>query len=310
MPAPILHDYRSLSERRFGAAGLETIGGGRPKVTLITVTLNACATLERTIASVRAQTFADLEHVVVEGASSDGTRDLLQAAMRAQDYWISEPDRGISDAFNKGVALASGDYIQFINADDWLSDRQVAVAFHGLESNTADFVFGDLIFYRQGRPSFRFVGDPAYHKSIHRGMPALNHPTVLIRRDAFERIGLFDLRYRCAMDYDWFLRLHLAGGRGIYLPGLVGHMNHDGVSNNQYWRTFREVEAIAVAHGRHRGVARLETSLRLLKTGISRQLRGPAQPLYRAIRKTINQSYKPLYAPHASVPGISTGRPR
>jgi hypothetical protein len=132
-------------------------------------------------------------------------------------------------------------------------------------------------------------------------MPTLNHPTVLVRRGAFERIGLFDPRYRCAMDYDWFLRLHLAGGRGVYLPDLVGHMNHDGVSNLDYARTYREVEAIAVSHGYDPRRARLERLLRLTKTGVARRLQTAAQPLYSAIRRRINRSYAPLHAtPSAS----------
>ena len=139
-------------------------------------------------------------------------------------------------------------------------------------------------------------------------MPALNHATALVRRDAFERVGLFDLRYRCAMDYDWFLRLHLAGGRGVYLPDLVGHMNHDGISNTAYLRTFREVEAIAVAHGRNRHVARLERLTRALKTSIGRQLRGPARPLYRLIRSHINRSYSPLGAGEDKPPAVPEAR--
>jgi GT2 family glycosyltransferase len=276
----------------------------RPRVTLITATFNARRTLEQTIDSIHSQTFTDLEHVVVDGGSDDGTVELLRARLRPQDHWISEPDLGISDAFNKGIALASGNLIQLVNADDWLSPDQVEVAVRGLDSTGADFVFGDVIFYRGGRPDFRYVGEPNYAKAIRRRMPVLNHATALVRRDAFERIGLFDLRYRCAMDYDWFLRLHLAGGRGVYLPDLVGHMNHDGISNTAYLRTFREVEAIAVAHGRNRHVARLERLTRALRTGIGRQLRGPARPLYRLIRSHINRSYSPLGAGEDKPPTV------
>jgi GT2 family glycosyltransferase len=297
-----------VTERRFGSGRQALSAIRRPRVTLITVTFNARRTLEQTIISIQPQTFTDLEHVVVDGGSDDGTVELLRARLRPQDYWISEPDLGISDAFNKGVALASGDLIQFVNGDDWLSPDQVAVAVRGLDSTGADFVFGDVLFYRGGRPDFRYVGEPNYAKAIRSRMPALNHATALVRRDAFERVGLFDLRYRCAMDYDWFLRLHLAGGRGVYLPDLVGHMNHDGISNTAYLRTFREVEAIAVAHGRNRHVARLERLTRALKTSIGRQLQGPARPLYRLIRSHINRSYSPLRAGEDKPPAVPEAR--
>lgn len=297
MVPPTLHDYRAVTERRFGSGQEALVGIPRPRVTLVTVTFKARRTLERTIDSIQAQTFADLEHIVIDGGSDDGTVELLRAKLRPHDYWISGRDFGISDAFNKGVALAAGDLIQFVNADDWLSPRQVEIAVRGLDSTgTGDFVFGDVIFHRGGRPEFRYVGEPDYARSIRRRMPALNHATTLARHNTFERVGLFDLRYRCAMDYDWFLRLHLAGGRGAYLPELVGHMNHDGVSNAQYLRTLREVEAIAVAHGRNRHVARLETLVRTTKTAIGRRLRGPTLPIYRLVRSHINRSYRPLDA--------------
>ena len=122
MPAPTLEDYRFFAERRSGGQRL------RPKVSLITVVLNAVDTLPRTIESVQAQSFASIEHVVVDGGSTDGTIELLSRCLRVQDYWMTEPDRGISDAMNKGIALARGDYIQFIHADDWLSPTQIEQA--------------------------------------------------------------------------------------------------------------------------------------------------------------------------------------
>jgi hypothetical protein len=97
------------------------------------------------------------------------------------------------------------------------------------------------------------------------------------------------------MEYDWFLRLHLAGGRGVHLPGLIGHMTHDGVSNTDYVRTIREVEAIAVAHGRNPAIARMEAAFRIAKTAVSRPLKGCAAPLYRFARSNINRSYVPMH---------------
>jgi GT2 family glycosyltransferase len=125
---------------------------------------------------------------------------------------------------------------------------------------------------------FIYRGDPNYAEIIDRRMPSLNHPTVLARRACFERIGLFDLRYRCAMDYDWFLRLHRAGRVGVYNPGIVGHMNHDGTSNNHYRRRFAEVCDIAMA--RRHGVpapSRPIRSQRSLPAESSRQ--GPVRSM-------------------------------
>lgn len=264
-----------------------------PLVSIVTVVLNAVRTLERTIASVQAQSFSPIEHVLVDGGSTDGSLDIIRRMVRSHDCWISEKDRGISDAFNKGVALTRGRYVLILNADDWLSPDQIAHSVAALEKSGADFVFGDLIFYEGDRPLFRYGGDPRYEKVIGRRWPSVGHPTQLASRSCFERIGLFDPGYRNAMDYDWLLRLHRAGGRGVYCPDVVGHMTHDGVSNLQFARTIEEVRRIVVAHGRNPVVAALEANFRRLKTQIAQPVKRHGAPLYRLARRTINPSYRP-----------------
>jgi glycosyltransferase involved in cell wall biosynthesis len=284
---PFITDYRDLASRRERTAP-------QPRVSVVTVTLNAATTLPRTIDSVHRQTFESIEHIVVDGGSSDGTTDILAKRLRPADFWISERDRGISDAFNKGLALARGEMIQFVNADDWLSPDQIERSVAALDRTGADFVFGDLIFYEKDRPSFRYLGDPDYARKLPLRMPAINHPTVLARRAAFERIGLFSTDYHQAMEYDWFLRLHEAGGIGVYDPAILGHMTHEGVSNRQFLRTIDEVRRIAVAHGRRALPARLEAILRGLKTRSSFLVRERCAGLYRLTRSVINPSYRPL----------------
>jgi GT2 family glycosyltransferase len=286
MSAPHLMEYDSYATAR--------PRGDAASVSIVTVVLNAARTLERTIASVQTQSFSSIEHVLVDGGSTDGSLDVIRRMARPQDYWISEKDRGISDAFNKGVALARGRAILILNADDWLSPDQIAHSVATLEKSGADFVFGDLIFYEGDTPLFRYGGDPHYEKVIGRRWPSVGHPTLLARRSCFERIGLFDPVYRNAMDYDWLLRLHRAGGRGIYCPDAVGHMTHDGVSNLQFARTIEEVRRIVVAHGRNRSVAALEANFRCLKTQIAQPIKRRGAPLYRLVRRTINPSYRPV----------------
>jgi glycosyltransferase len=288
---PTLADYAPVRDRRF-PDGLPA--ADRRRVSLVTVCRNARATIERTIASVHAQRGPDFEHVVVDGDSTDGTAELVRARLRPGDWLLSEPDRGISDALNKGVALAAGDCVQFVHADDWLADGQLAAALGALDATGADFVFGDLLFHEGGAASFLYQGDAGYAATIHRRMPNLNHPTVLARRACFERVGLFDLRYRCAMDYDWFLRLHLAGGAGAYVPGLRGNMNHDGVSNLRWRLTMREVAEIASAHGRSPALARAEMRYQIAKIALGRALKHRAAPAYRLARGLLNRSYRPV----------------
>jgi glycosyltransferase involved in cell wall biosynthesis len=294
MPVPSLADYAVYGDRRTREQPISPAGPAL--VSIVTVALNAAATIERAIHSVQKQTFASIEHIFVDGGSSDGTLGHIQRLARPQDYWISEKDRGISDAFNKGVALARGRLIQFLNADDWLSPDQIECAVTGLDRSAADFVFGDLVFYHEGWPIFTYAGEAGYERVIHRRMPAISHPTLLARRACFDHAGLFDPAYRNAMDYDWLLRLHRAGGRGVYCSGVVGHMNHAGISNRQFTRTIEEVKRIAIAHGRNPVVAEIEAQIRRLKTVASQPIKRRVRPLYELIRRGINRSYRPAPA--------------
>jgi hypothetical protein len=169
-----------------------------------------------------------------------------------------------------------------------------------LENSNGDFVFGDAVFYDEGKPLFRYVGDARYSRVIHRRWPAICHVTVLASRASFERIGLFDSVYRNAMDYDWLLRLHRAGARGVYCPGVLAHMTHAGVSNREFARTIEEVRQITTAHGRNAVVAGVEARARRVKTTAAEPIKRHARPLYQLIRRTLNRSYLPLPANHSS----------
>jgi glycosyltransferase involved in cell wall biosynthesis len=288
-PPPSFADYRKL-----GALRPECDPAERPLVTIVTAVRNGAGMIARTIDSVQTQNCPGIEHVVIDGASTDATPEILSRLLRAQDYWISEPDQGISDAFNKGVTLARGAFIQFLGADDWLSPLQIGRALDTLQRTGADFVFGDLLFHEGAQPSFRYVGERNYAAALARRMPAMNHPTVLARRECFERVGLFSLRWRCAMEYDWFLRLHATGARGKYDSGILGNMTYEGVSNRQFKRTIEEVRQIAVAHGRMAALAKLEARARVARIRASHLLRERSELLYRLGRRAINPSYRPI----------------
>ena len=291
MSAPRLADYDIYATKR-GAL----LPGAVPLVSIITIVLNAARTLERTIASVQVQSFPAVEQILVDGGSTDGTLDIIRRMARPQDFWISEKDRGISDAFNKGVAMARGRYVLVLNADDWLSPDQIGQSVRALEASAADFVFGDLIFYEGDRPLFRYHGDPDYAQKVRRRWPSVGHPTLLAAKSCFERIGMFDPVYRNAMDYDWLLRLHCAGGRGIYCPDVVAHMTHDGVSNLQFTRTIEEVRRIVISQGRNPLIAGMEAGFRRIKTTLAQPIKRNGKPLYQLVRRTINPSYSPVRA--------------
>jgi glycosyltransferase involved in cell wall biosynthesis len=284
---PTLADYQDIAARR------PPPGGEAPEISVITVVKNGAATLGRTIASLHAQEGPSIEHIVIDGGSTDGTLDLVKSLLRPGDYWQSEPDRGISDAFNKGIALARGRAIQILNADDWLPRGQLAIRASALSKSAADFVFGDCLAYEGDEPVFRYRGNADYASHIGRCMHAINHPSLLARRTAYVDYGLFSLRHRYAMDYEWILRVHKAGGHGLYDPAIVANLALGGVSHRQFRSAEREVRDTAVMYGRNPAAADLEYRYHVAKITLGRLLMRQARPVYVRVRSWINSNFEP-----------------
>jgi len=263
-------------------------------VTVITVCFNSVRTIERTIDSIKAQTHPTTEYIVIDGGSTDGTVDVLRRRDSDINMWISEPDRGISDAFNKGIALASGQYLAFVNSDDWLEPNHLRTAVSELHRTSADYVFGDLELHDpNGQRLHFFVGDAGYRTRISHHMPFLNHPTVVCRRTAFDKIGVFDTSLGTAMDYDWFLRLHNAGGIGHYSPQLVAHMTLEGQSDRNFTSALREVREVSIRNGYPSWLAWTRFIFRLYKGHLRRRLQNwLPTAIYEKLRERINVNYR------------------
>lgn len=212
------------------------------------------------LASVAGQSWRQREHIVVDGVSTDGTLDVLQSHRHLLAVLQSEPDNGIYDALNKGLALASGDVVGFLHADDLYAHpdvlRKVAAAF---EDPTVCAVYGDLQYVRQQDTSHvvrHWESKPATSTSLAWGwMPP--HPTLYVRRDWYARIGGFDTSYRIAADYLSVLQLFSQPDfKAIYLPEVLVKMRMGGVSNRSFrtvlrkssedWRALRQTRVGAV----------------------------------------------------------------
>jgi len=300
---PSLGEYREKLRHKSGIRGgkrkdaIQIINSNpvRRMVSIVTVVYNGGALLEQTIKSVLEQKYNPIEYLIIDGGSVDHTLDILRKYDRDVDYWSSEPDAGISDAMNKGIAASTGEIIGILNAGDWLSEDQIKRGVEALVLSRAEFVFGDLNFHGlDGSFKFRINGDPNYARFIRNGMPALCHPTVLVKREMYEKHGLFDLRYRIAMDYEWFLRIHMNGARGVHVNGLLGHMRVGGISDTGYMRELKEVRDIAIAYGQSGLTAELKYLGKVVKTVIRRAMEAvfPRQP-YHWIRRMINRRYSP-----------------
>ena len=208
------------------------------KISIITITYNSAATLPRALESVRSQTYGDIEHIIIDGASTDGTKELIinyqLSIINSQSpkvRWISEPDNGIYNALNKGIAMATGDVIGFLHSDDVLyspdSIGQIAAAF---ESSGADVVYGDLE-YRHGDKVVRRWRSNAFRRGDlkYGWMPP--HPTVYVRREVYRQVGPYDEWFRISADYDMILRIFTAGYKTRYIPQVLVAMETGGASN-------------------------------------------------------------------------------
>lgn len=182
-----------------------------PPISIITVCRNASATLPETMRSVLAQSYGDYEYIVIDGASSDSTPELAEAAaghFSGRMKWVSEPDAGIYDAMNKGIRMASGEIIGFLNADDHYADaevlRDIADAF--AQDAALDAVHGSLSYINARRKIVRrWKGAPYTAGAFQRGwMPA--HPTFYCKRTCFERYGAFEPSIGSAADFELMLR--------------------------------------------------------------------------------------------------------
>ena len=219
-----------------------------PLVSVITVVWNAATTLPRTIASVRDQRSAvNLEYIVVDGGSTDGTLALLDND--DVDLWISERDTGIYDAMNKGVALARGEIIVLINADDWLLPGTLAsVCERFAEHPECGVVYGDIILDAVGdQPGVRFR-PPARLTVRDWHIIPIPHAATMVRRAAYERVGLFRTDLRLAGDHELLLRAFIAGERFEYLPQPLAVVGRGGLSETQARRYQAEVRRTIAAY--------------------------------------------------------------
>lgn len=195
------------------------------KISIITVTYNSGRTLEDTMKSVLNQTYPNIEYIVVDGASSDGTQDVIkqyEPLFGGRLKWISEKDRGIYDAMNKGIRMATGDVVGILNSDDYFTSNDVVERFVPLYSDhSLDAVYGDIHFVRDGNTDkcVRYYSSKPFRPLWLRFgfMPA--HPSFYCRREVYEKAGLYKTDYQIGSDYEMMVRLFLVHHiKAKYLP--------------------------------------------------------------------------------------------
>lgn len=205
------------------------------KVSIITVCYNSEATIARTVESVLHQTYDNIEYIIIDGASTDNTLGIIRAyheAFHGRLKVVSEPDKGIYDAMNKGIDMATGELIGILNSDDYYEPRAVEYMVNALHNDKYQILYG---FMRSLKDGEEVKIDRNSHKFLENGM--ISHPTCFITKAVYDDFGGYDLRYVSAADYDFMLRMSQIDDVKFYpVDHLITNFTMGGMSaSNAAW---------------------------------------------------------------------------
>ena len=217
------------------------------KISVITVCYNSESTIRDTIESVLSQNYTDIEYIIVDGASSDGTMAVVEEYNDRIAIVVSESDKGIYDAMNKGIKLATGDVVGILNSDDFFSENTVIEAVAGTFANDpeTDGIYGDLVYVQKDNidKKVRDYSSRFFSKWKIRFGLMLPHPTLYLRRDVFSNFGFYKLDYRVAADFEFITRLVVGGVSLKRLPKVMVKMREGGISSTGlWWRIHQNIE--------------------------------------------------------------------
>ena len=180
------------------------------KISIITPTFNSSKTINDTLASIQSQSYKNIEHIIIDGMSIDDTLEICRRESPSSII-ISEPDNGIYDAMNKGINIASGDIIAILNSDDFYDNQfvieRVVESFNS--NNSLDFIYGNLIYISSKDKNIKvreWVSE-SYYKNFFEDSKVPPHPTLFLKKEIYKKVGLFNLQYKLASDYDFMFRL-------------------------------------------------------------------------------------------------------
>jgi len=206
----------------------------RKKISIITASFRSESTIKDTLESVNIQTYPHIDHIIIDGASEDGTLDLVKAHGRRVVHATSEPDEGIFDAYNKGLAVADGDIIGILNSDDfYATPYAIEHVMHAFENPSIDAIYADLVYVDRDDTDKiirHWKSRPYRQGDFTRGFsPA--HPTLFLRRSVYARAGGFNPSFRFSGDYEYMLRVfHTHRVKSYYLPKILVRMRSGGVT--------------------------------------------------------------------------------
>ena len=257
------------------------------KISMITIAFNSEKTIEDTIRSVITQKASELEYIIIDSKSTDKTIDIVDKYKDNRFKVISEKDGGISDAFNKGVKLATGEIIGIINSDDVLMPEALTVVEKTFDSQPdTDIVYGNVIrFMNTVNDGYEVKPCTDLEKMKYKFL--LNHPAIFIRKSAYQKYGFFSLDYKCAMDYELISKMYFSGAKFFYLDKALAAFREGGVSDVKFTQTMREHKIVA----KRNGAGKVQLFLHICKLYLRRYLLRIAKSLKveKVLRKYIKK---------------------
>lgn len=218
------------------------------KVSIITVCYNSGSTICDTIESVLSQTYSNIEYIVIDGGSTDSTKKIVDKYKGFVTHFISEPDKGIYDAMNKGIALATGEIVGILNSDDFFSSNDsISKIIREFQNGEVDAVFADLKYVKQDEPNrfSRLYSSKNFSKWKMRFGFMVPHPTFYTKRALFEKLGNYKLSYRVAADFELMARFFSKGIEFRRSPHVIVSMREGGISSSGIaWRIHQNFEIV------------------------------------------------------------------
>lgn len=220
-------------------------------ISIITVCFNSAKTIRRTIESVLNQTYDNIEYILVDGNSTDNTLDIIEeyvplfAAKGIIYRYVSEPDKGIYDAMNKGIKMATGEWVGIINSDDWYELDACDNIVNKISRLGNIEMIGGIV--RLWNNSIKYSVKQNDLSSIY--SDTIMHPGVFVKKNVYSQIGLFDNSYKIAADYDFFIRCYLTSVKYIIFESVVANFSMDGISSINCYTTSQETHLIKYRHG-------------------------------------------------------------
>lgn len=201
-----------------------------PKLSIITVNLNNAEGLKKTIESVINQTFTDYEYIIIDGGSSDGSVDIIKQYADKITFWVSEPDKGIYNAMNKGAKLATGEWLYFINSDDILMPNVLNKIFS--EKLNFDFIYGNV---KKVPSSIIYAGFFDIEKLLYQN---ICHQSIFIKKRTLEKLGFYNEKYKIGADYAINIKIFNGNYKIKYIPLIIAEYNEKGISSSHFDNVF------------------------------------------------------------------------